>query len=116
MRVAVSIMRRVLIDYARRHNAQKRDHRQLFLCAPNTGFKEDTSSFNIDLLALDEALSKLRDLDARKAEIIELRYFGGQSVEEIAGILSVSKSTVKRDWALAKAWMYRELNQESIQD
>jgi DNA-directed RNA polymerase specialized sigma24 family protein len=57
----------------------------------------------------------LRELDERKADIVELRYFGGQSIEKTAEVLEVSVATVKRDWALAKAWMYRELNEESIQ-
>ena len=116
-RVAVCVMRRVLIDYARKHNAKKRDPSQLFLQCPVSGFgqtREPTPS--IDLLALDEALERLRAMDERKSTIVELRYFGGQSVENIASILEVSPTTVKRDWAMAKAWLYRELNEESIQN
>lgn len=116
MRVAVGVMRRVLIDYARKHNAKKRDPNQLFLICPNQGFDEQVEATpNIDLLALDEALGHLRQIDERKAEIVELRYFGGQSVESVAEILEVSTTTVKRDWALAKAWMYRELSDDSFQ-
>lgn len=116
MRIAVGVMRRVLIDYARKHNAKKRDPNQLFLQCPVVGFENSVEPTpQIDLLALDEALTSLREIDDRKAEIIELRYFGGQNIDAIADVLGVSVATVKRDWALAKAWMYRELNDESFQ-
>jgi RNA polymerase sigma factor (TIGR02999 family) len=116
LRVAVGVMRRVLIDYARKHNAKKRDPNQLFLVCPNHGFEEQVQATpNIDLLALDEALNHLREIDERKAEIVELRYFGGQNVESVAKLLEISTTTVKRDWALAKAWMYRELSDDSFQ-
>ena len=116
MRIAVGVMRRVLIDYARQHNAKKRDPNQLFLVCPNQGFDDQVEATpNIDLLALDEALNHLWEIDERKAEIVELRYFGGQSVESVSEILSVSTATVKRDWAMAKAWMHRELSDESFQ-
>lgn len=115
MRVAVGVMRRVLIDYARKHNAKKRDPNQLFLQSPVGSFQNSTEPMpGIDLLALDEALKNLRAFDERKAEIVELRYFGGQDVQSVAKILDVSTTTVKRDWAIAKAWMYRELNEESF--
>ncbi len=116
MRIAVGVMRRVLIDYARKHNAKKRDPKQLFLQCPVVGFENKTDSTpNIDLLALDEALKTLREIDERKSDIVELRYFGGQSIEKVAEVLGISVATVKRDWALAKAWMYRELNDDSFQ-
>ena len=116
LRIAVGVMRHVLIDYARKRNAKKRDPQQLFLLCPNAGFENSIEPPpSLDLLALDEALTQLRKLDERKADIVELRYFGGQSIEKTAEVLEVSVATVKRDWALAKAWMYRELNEESIQ-
>ena len=115
MRVAVNVMRHVLIDHARKRNAKKRDRNQLFLQTPITGFQETADPTpSLDLLALNEALVRLREMDERKAEIVELRYFGGQTVEEVAKILEISMATVKRDWAMAKAWMYRELNEDSI--
>lgn len=115
VRAAVGVMRRVLIDYARARGAKKRDVDQLFLNCPVRRFSEsieDTPA--IDLLALDEALRKLQILDARKTEIVELRYFGGQDIESVARILGISTATVKRDWALAKAWLFRELSEDTI--
>lgn len=117
LRAAVGVMRRVLIDYARAHNAQKRDPQQLFLKSPNSGFKEAVEATpEIDLLALDEALQKLQQFDERKAEIVELRYFGGQDIDSVARILNVSTATVKRDWAIAKAWLFRELSADTIHE
>ena len=114
-RVAVGVMRRVLIDYARRHKARKRDPKQLLLLGSNHGYEDHVNPLsNVDLLALDEALKGLRELDGRKAEIVELRYFGGQSIESVSEILEISISTVKRDWALAKAWLHRELCDDTV--
>jgi RNA polymerase sigma factor (TIGR02999 family) len=110
IRAAVCVMRHVLIDYARARNARKRDEGQLQLHAPTRGFSGQVDSTpDLELLALDDALKKLANFDERKAHIVELRYFGGQHLEDIARILSVSVGTVKRDWALARAWLLREL-------
>ena len=115
LRAAIAVMRRVLIDYARSHNAKKRDAGQLFLKAPNAGFAEAVEpEVDIDMLSLDEALTRLAEFDARKAEIVELRYFGGQDVPTVARLLGISPATVKRDWSLAKAWLYRELSDEEM--
>ncbi len=117
LRAAIGVMRRVLIDYARNRNAKKRDATQLYLMAPNSGFDEAVeATTNIDMLALDEALSRLAELDGRKAEIVEMRYFGGQDINTVARLLDISPATVKRDWAMAKAWLYRELNEDTIVD
>jgi RNA polymerase sigma factor (sigma-70 family) len=67
----------------------------------------------VDLLDLDSALARLAEVDERKAEVVQMRYFGGFSIEEVAGLLEVSVATVKRDWMLAKAWLYRELHSDS---
>lgn len=116
LRIAVAVMRRVLIDYARKHNAKKRDPKQLYLQCPVNGFENKIEAPpSIDLLALDEALENLREIDPRKADIIELRYFGGQSIDKVSDLLEISVATVKRDWSIAKAWMYRELNEDSYQ-
>lgn len=115
MRAAVGVMRRVLIDHARARSAKKRDTDQLFLNCPNHGFKESVEGTpTIDLLALDEALKRLHEMDDRKSEIVELRYFGGQDIDSVSRILNISKATVKRDWALAKAWLFRELSEDTI--
>ncbi len=113
LRAAVGAMRRVLIDYARAKQTQKRDpgRNNLLPTGHFDGIVDPPP--DVDLLALDEAISKLHQFDARKAEIIELRFFGGQDIDSVARILGISATTVKRDWALAKAWLSRELGQDS---
>ena len=110
LRAAVGVMRRVLIDHARAKLTKKRDHRLLIRDEDVTRVAAATAPEPLlDLLSLDEALNRLVTVDPRKAEIVELRYFGGQSNEQIAETLGVSLATVKRDWTLARAWLYREL-------
>ncbi len=107
--VAAQMMRRVLVDHARAHASEKRgggQHKFSFdetILAPNERAAE--------LVALDEALTALAEVVARKASVVELRFFGGLSVEETAQFLNVSDKTVKRDWQIAKLWLYRELNE-----
>lgn len=105
--VAARVMRRVLVDHARSRRADKRGG----LAAP-VAFDEAlvvTNERGADLIALDDALSALAQFDDRKSQVIELRFFGGLSVEETAAILKVSTDTVTRDWRLAKAWLQREM-------
>ncbi|MBK6587178.1 MAG: sigma-70 family RNA polymerase sigma factor [Acidobacteria bacterium] len=103
--VAAGVMRKVLIDHARARRANKRAGHKLVL--------DDAISIPeqrpIDLIALDEALQSLEKIDPRQAKIVEMRFFGGLSIEETAYILKVSESTVRRDWTFAKAWFQREL-------
>jgi len=103
--VAAEVMRKVLIDHARSRQAQKRSGQKLVL--------DDAISLPdhkpIDLIALDEALQILEKHDPRQAKIVELRFFGGLSIEETAYVLKVSESTVRREWTFAKAWFQREL-------
>lgn len=112
LRASVGIMRRVLIDFARAKKAKKRDVGHLLLMCPKEGFSEAVMPPSFDLLALDEALKKLRVFDQAKADVVELRYFGGQTLQDVADILDVSLATVKRHWAFAKAWLFRELNED----
>ncbi len=112
LRAAVGIMKRVLIDCARAKKTQKRDASQIAISCPVGEFENKILPPAFDLLALDEALEKLKENDIRKAEIVDLRYFGGQSIESVARILNISEATVKRDWAFAKAWLFRELNED----
>ena len=104
--VSAQVMRRILIEHARRHN-QKRGggvaHVSLEEAALVRGDRLG------DLVALDDALNALAELDARKAQVVEMRFFGGLSVEETAIVLKVSPVTVRRDWSSAKIWLYREL-------
>jgi len=108
--VAAQIMRRILVDHARRHNAAKRGDgvRCVSLDEAN-----DLAAEAIPVLALDHALERLQQVDADLARIVELRAFGGLTVEDAAHVLSVSPSTAKRDWRLAKAWLHRELFTEN---
>ena len=108
--VAARLMRRVLVDHARRTRYRKRgggvDHVSLDEAAIVVPDRPG------ELLAIDEALGRLAVFDPRKSEIVELRFFGGLTVDEIGKALKVSPSTVKREWSLARAWLYRELTPE----
>jgi RNA polymerase sigma factor (TIGR02999 family) len=108
MAVAATLMRRILVDYARNHRAAKRGgERQRVELEEHMMVDEDRLA---EMLALDQAIERLQVLDAQQARIVELRCFGGLSVEETAEVLRVSAPTVKRDWAMAKAWLQRELS------
>lgn len=115
--VAAQAMRRVLIDHARTRRALKRGgggthvtlgHAEL--AAGAAGVVEGPSDDAVDVLALDEALTRLAELDPRKARLVELRYFAGLSIPEAAAALEVSPATVGREWAVARLWLRRELS------
>jgi len=108
--IAARLMRRILVDYARAQNYAKRGGG-----LPQVSLNEAPSlamERAPDLVALDDALNDLTRIDERKGRVIELRFFGGLSVEETAEVLKVSPDTVMRDWRLAKAWLLRELSGE----
>jgi RNA polymerase sigma factor (TIGR02999 family) len=108
--VAASIMRRILVDHARRRGASKRGEG-----APSVSIDEArdvAASDGMPILALDQALDRLEAIDADLSRIVELRVFGGLTIDEAAHVLSVSASTAKRDWRTAKAWLTRELGAE----
>jgi RNA polymerase sigma factor (TIGR02999 family) len=104
--VAAETMRRVLVDHARGRHAAKRGGgaRQVTL-----GADVAADAGAVDVLALDEALGRLAELDARQARVVELRYFAGLGIEQAAEVLGVSPATVKRDWMVARVWLRREL-------
>jgi RNA polymerase sigma factor (TIGR02999 family) len=107
--VAAQLMRRILVDHARVRQAQKRggsDQQQLSLSHADRIAKKP----DIDLLALHEALNDLAAIDEQHARIVELRFFGGLTIEETAEVLGISHATVERDWTLARAWLRRELS------
>ena len=106
--IAANLMRQILVDYARQKNRKKRggDYLKLPLEAAELVVGKEKS---INLIALDEALNRLENIDGQQARIVELRYFGGLSLEETAGALKVSRTTVATDWTMAKAWLRREL-------
>lgn len=105
--IAANVMRRVLIDHARVHNADMRGG-GLQKVELDEGLIASADK-SPDLLALDEALVKLEKVNARQAKVVELRYFAGLSVEEIAHVLDIAPRSVKRDWAVARAWLFREI-------
>ncbi len=113
--IAANIMRRILVDYARQHRADKRGG-----AAEKLPLEEEilivSEGKSAELLALDEAMENLAKIDEQKSKIVELRYFGGLSVEETAEVLGVSEVTVKRHWRMAKAWLYGQLSQENTNE
>jgi RNA polymerase sigma-70 factor (ECF subfamily) len=107
--IAAQLMRRILIDHARGHLREKRGGvKQVLPLDEALVFSPEHSE---ELVKLDEALERLSKLDARQSRIVELRFFGGLSVEETAEFLGISPKTVKRDWSVAKAWLHGELRQ-----
>ena len=108
--VASRVIRHILVDHARRQKAAKRDVRQ------NVSLDEALMvpvEPNLDLVALDQSMQELSAIDPRKSQIVELRYFGGLSVEETAEALGISCATVNRDWDVAKLWLYRNMSGEA---
>ena len=109
--VAAQMMRRILVDHARTKKAEKRGGNE-----PKIPLNESfafTDEKSADLLALDEALTRLSQRDPRQAKVVELRFFAGMSEEETAEVLDVSTRTVKRDWTSARAWLYKEISRRT---
>jgi RNA polymerase sigma factor (TIGR02999 family) len=104
--VSSQLMRRILVEHARRHNL-KRGGGVQHVSLEETAIVDDDRP--ADLVALDDAMNALARIDPRKVQVVEMRFFGGLSVEETAEVLKVSPVTVMRDWSTAKAWLYREL-------
>jgi RNA polymerase sigma factor (TIGR02999 family) len=107
--IAAQLMRRILVDHARKRHNLKRggDVRRIPLEEAFVVADEQAA----DLVALDDALQRLQWLDERKGRVVELRFFGGLNIEEAAEVLSVSPATIQREWAMAKAWLYREITE-----
>ena len=105
--MAATMMRRILVDHARAHARDKRGGGVVM-----TSLDEDVAapSRGIDVIALDDALERLGRIDGQQARLVELRYFAGLTIEEAAEALGISAGTLKREWAIAKAWLYRELH------
>ncbi len=106
--IAAQAMRRILVDYARERKREKRGG-----AAENLPLDEAltivSQEKSVDLVALDEALNKLAKFDERQAKVVELRYFSGLSIDETAEVLNVSNITIRRDWSMAKAWLFHEI-------
>jgi len=108
--VSAQLMRRILVEHARRHNLKRGGDVLHFSLDEPAVVGTDRAA---DLVALDDAMAALARFDPRKEQVVEMRFFGGLSVEETAEVLRVSPITVMRDWSTAKAWLYRELTGES---
>jgi RNA polymerase sigma factor (TIGR02999 family) len=110
--IAANLIRQIIIDHARGHQAAKRGGGDLPLSLDEAF--EWSEARSTDLLVLDEAMNRLAVLDSQQARMVELRFFGGLTVEETAEFLGVSPRTVKREWRIAKAWLQRELDQAKL--
>jgi RNA polymerase sigma factor (TIGR02999 family) len=104
---AAQAMRRILVDHARQRAARKRGHDPVVLSLDDVDPQVDLRH---DLIALDDALNRLTEIAPRPARVVELRYFGGMSIDEVAELLDVAPVTVKRHWAFARAWLHRALH------
>ncbi|MGI8544256.1 MAG: sigma-70 family RNA polymerase sigma factor [Aridibacter sp.] len=106
--ISAKLMRRVLVDYARMKNRKKRGGKTIAVSLDETAVVGYNPQ-NTDIIALDDALKRLEEIDERQTRVVELRYFSGLTLEETAEALKISRSSVAQDWAIAKAWLYREL-------
>lgn len=106
--ISSRLMRQILVDHARLHNAEKRGGAAQRLSLENIDILPEQSA--ADLLELNDALNELERIDERKCKVVEMRFFGGLSENEIAQVLGISEKTVRRDWNFAKLWLFRELS------
>lgn len=109
--VAAQLMRQILVDYARSHRASKRGG-DVYKSALDDA-EEQPQAADLDIVALDDALKTLALMDSQQSKVVELKFFGGLSIEDTAEVLGISPSTVKRDWVTARAWLYRELDRSA---
>lgn len=109
--VAAQLMRQILVDHARAHRADKRGGGACKLTMEEA--EQSPLKVDVDVIALDDALKALSELDVQQGKVVELKFFGGLSIEETAEVLGVSASTVKRDWITARAWLHRELDRSA---
>lgn len=111
--IAAKMMRRIMVDHARSLATAKRGGDRTLLTL-DENLVAATNSRNLDLLALDQALTELSKIDARQGQIIEMRFFGGLTIEETAEILNLSPATVKREWVMARAWLYKTIEKQQL--
>ena len=109
--IAAQLMRQILVDYARRHKAVKRGGTVCTLSLEDAAVTPRQTE--VDIVALDDALQALAQIDPRQSRIVELRFFGGLSLEEISKALEIGSATVQRDWTAARAWLHREMSRRS---
>ena len=112
--VAAQAMRQILVDYARGRLAAKRGAgAQRTTLNTKMGLPQNEGELGVDLMALDDALNKLAKVDAQQGRVVELRFFGGLSIEDTAVVLGISPATVKREWRMARVWLHREMSKEA---
>jgi RNA polymerase sigma factor (TIGR02999 family) len=109
--VAAQLMRQILVDYARSHRAAKRGGSVCRLTLDEA--EEQAQPIDVDVIALDEALKTLAEMDPQQSRVVELKFFAGLSIEDTSEVLGISSSTVKRAWITARAWLYRELDRSA---
>ena len=105
-------MRRILVDHARKHNAAKRGGKNVTLVLDDA--LAVPAGSEIDLAALDDSLNTLAELDPRQANIVEMRFFAGLSIDETAKVLGISPATVKREWMTARTWLFDEMTRKAV--
>jgi RNA polymerase sigma factor (TIGR02999 family) len=109
--IAAQLMRQVLVDYARRHRASKRGSGVCMLTLDDAVALPQRK--NVDVVALDDALNTLAEVDPRQSRVVELRFFAGLSLEETSEVMGIATATVQRDWTAARAWLHREISRSS---
>lgn len=109
--VAAQLMRQILVDHARAYRADKRGGGVCNLALDDA--EQDAQQVDVDIVALDDALKTLSAMDPQQGKVVELKFFGGLSIEDTAEVLGISSSTVKRDWITARAWLHRELDRSA---
>jgi len=112
--IAAQMIRRILVDYARAQNTEKRGSGSVKLELDEAMAAPLESGFDLDLLALNDALNQLSHLDARQSRIVELRFFAGLSIEETAEVMKLSPASIKREWKTARAWLFREMTRNQM--
>jgi RNA polymerase sigma factor (TIGR02999 family) len=112
--IAAQLMRRILVDHARTKKRVKRGGSDVRVSLDDATVA--VKGQDLDVVALDEALDRLAQIDEQQSRVVELRFFSGLTVEETAEVMHISKATVKRDWSMAKAWLHRELSGDTDQD
>jgi RNA polymerase sigma factor (TIGR02999 family) len=110
--IAAQAMREILVDHARRHRAAKRGGTRHRIALDDNLVIE--SNRNVDVLAIEDALTKLTKLDTRQAQMVELRFFGGLSIAEVAKVTGISKRSAEREWTMVRAWLRRELGRSDV--
>ena len=110
--ICAQLMRQILVEYARSRNAAKRDGGYRLTLDDDLAFK----TRSVDMVALDDALNELAKLDQQQSRIVELRFFGGLSIEETSRALNLSPTTVKRHWAMAKLWLHHQMSKQQTHD